>query len=348
MAGLPPPDMTLTKEARGKVEMAQIALEAVKQTALAILLKTGYPQDEAASILDVLMYAQIRGNNQGIVKLIGAGLPRDPTCQPPKVARETPLSALIDGGRSSGIVAVSYALDRAISLARAQGFGIVGTFNTNSSTGAIGYYVGKIAEQGLIGFMFAGSGEYVSMYGSYEPLFGTNPLAVSIPTDGKPIVLDMATSAIARYGIIEAQTANRPLPEGAAYDASGHATTDATAALAGAIRTFGGHKGSGLSLIVEILTGALVGTSRTEDGKKIDWGTLMMALDPAVLTDRDGFVARVTRLIALIKRSKKLPGVEDIFLPGERGDRQSEQVLQTGFLEVEDRLWGALQAAAGA
>ncbi|MBL8131700.1 MAG: Ldh family oxidoreductase [Anaerolineae bacterium] len=326
--------------------MARIALEQLRQTALTILRGSGYSEDEAAAMLDVMLYAQMRGNNQGVVKLIGPGMPRDPNSQPPRIVHETPISARIDGGRSAGMVAVRYALDIAIERARAQGIALVGVFNTYSSTGAIGYYANDLARAGLVGFVFAGSGEYVAPHGSYEAQFGTNPLAIGVPTKGKPIVLDMATSAIARYGIVEAHTAGRALPPDVAYDAAGQPTTDAAAALAGAIRTFGGHKGGGLSLIVEILTGALVGTERAADGRKVDWGTLLLALDPALLTDFDGFIERVGQVVGRVKGSKRLPGIEEILMPGERGDQRAEAVQQSGMIELDDSLWSALQAVA--
>ena len=196
------------------------------------------------------------------------------------------------------------------------------------------------------GFVFAGSGEYVAPYGSYEPRFGTNPLAIGVPAGDRPVVLDMATSAIARYGIVEAKTAGRSIPADVAYDAEGQPTTDPGAALAGAIRTFGGHKGGGLSLMVELLTGALIGTERDASRRKIDWGNLLLVLDPGLLTDGDSFLERVQRTLELVKSSKRLPGVDDILVPGERGDEQAKSVLQSGMIELEDALWSALQVTA--
>lgn len=324
----------------------QVNLEHLKQTTLTVLARSGYPPEEAQTILDVLLYAQLRGNNQGIVKLIGVGMPRDPQAQPMKIVHETKLSALLDGGRNSGMVVMRRSLDIAIDKAREHGIGITGTHNTRSSTGAIGYYANAAAQAGFIGFAFSGSGEYVAMHGSYEPIFGTNPLAIGVPSAGEPIVFDMATSAIARFGIVEAQTAGRAIPDDVAYDREGQPTTDPTAALAGAIRTFGGYKGAALAFMVETFTHELVGTRLDENGKKTDWGNLIMIIDPELLSDRETFRARVLALVERVKATRKLPGVEEILVPGERGNRVLRQALEAGSVEIEDSLWNALQQAA--
>lgn len=324
----------------------QVNLEQLKQTTLTVLARSGYSPEEAQIILEVLLYAQLRGNNQGIVKLIGAGMPRDPQARPIRIDRETKLSALLDGGRNSGMVVMRRGLDMAIDKAREHGIGITGTHNTNSSTGAIGYYANAAAQAGFIGFAFSGSGEYVAMHGAYEPIFGTNPLAIGVPSAGDPIVFDMATSAIARFGIVEAQTAGRTIPDDVAFDRDGQPTTDPTAALAGAIRTFGGYKGAALAFIVETFTHELVGTRLDETGKKTDWGNLIMIIDPELLSDREIFKARVLALVERVKATRKLPGVEEILVPGERGNRVLRQALETGSVEIEDSLWSALQQAA--
>lgn len=327
--------------------MMQVRLDDLKAVTLTVLAKSGYPTHEAQVILDVLLYAQLRGNNQGIVKLIGAGMPRSVNARPMQITRDTKLSALLDGGWNAGMVALTRAVDIAMDKAREHGIGLVGTNQTNTSTGAIGYYASRAAQAGFIAFVFSGSGEYVAMHGSYEPLFGTNPLAIAIPTTDQPIVFDMATSAIARFGIVEAKTAGRPIPEGVAYDANGQPTTDAAAALQGAIRTFGGYKGAALSLIVEVLTGGLVSTTKDADGKKTDWGNLVLVIDPELLVDGDTFEARTSQLIERVKAAKRLPGVEDILIPGERGNRILAQVEQTGMVEIDDALWSALVQVAG-
>lgn len=324
----------------------RVQVDELKRITLQVLARSGYPRDEAETILNILMYAQLRGNNQGVVKLIGAGMPRDKVCKPIAILKDTKLSALLDGGRNSGMVVVSYAMKLALQKAAEHGVGIVGTNNTNSSTGAIGYYASQIAQAGYIGLVFSGSGEYMAMYGSYQPIFGTNPLAFGIPTTGKPIVFDMATAAIARFGIVEAKTAGRSIPEGVAYDNKGQLTTDPSAALGGAIRAFGGYKGAALALLIEVLTHPLVATNPDENGHKSDWGNLLLVLGPELLVDGNTFAERTSNLVQQLKAAQRLPGVDEILVPGERGDRFMDAVMQAGSIEIEDQLWTALQQAA--
>lgn len=321
----------------------KVQVDELKDVTLQVLLRSGYPLDEAKTILDVLMYAQLRGNNQGIVKLIGAGMPRDKTAVPISVLKETKLSALLDGGRNSGMVVLTHATSLAIDKAREHGVGIIGTNNSNSSTGAIGYYASILAKAGLIGLVFSGSGEYVAMYGSYQPLLGTNPLAFGIPSVGKPIVFDMATAAIARFGIVEAKTAGRTIPEGVAYNSVGQLTTDPTAALGGAIRAFGGYKGASLALLVEVLTHPLVGTTKDVNGRKVDWGNLVIAIDPELLIDSSRFEEQVSGLVDRLKNASKLPEFDEILIPGERGDSYMEAVLREGWIDIEEQLWNNLK-----
>lgn len=325
----------------------KVSIDDLKSTTRQAILNQGYSAADTEIILEIIMYAQLRGNNQNVVKLVGAGMPANPDAGDITIVKDTKLSALIDGTWSQGMVVVTQAMSLAIDKANSHGFGIVGTHKTNSSTGAIGYYARKIAEAGLIGFVFSGSSEFMAMYGSYEPFFGTNPLAIGIPTSDQPIVFDMATAAIAYYGILGAKMAGESIPEDVAYDDEGNITTDPARALAGAIKTFGGYKGSALALIVEVLTRPLVGASRKADGTKEDWGNLIFAIDPELLADDlESFQAGVSDLIERLKSRKKLPDVDEILVPGERGDKFYDQVVAAGELEIDDNLWQQLRDVA--
>ncbi len=328
----------------------RVPVDKLRDVTKQAILRNGYGEGQASVILDVLMYAQLRGNNQGVVKLIGAGMPNDPEAGAVEVVRETTLSVLVNGNRNHGMVALTVATDRAIEKAAQHGFGIAGTYNTYTSTGALGYYADRIARQGFVGFVFAGSPERVCMHGSYEPIFGTNPIAVGVPTEDAPLVLDMATAAMAFYGLIEAKTAGQSIPADVAYDAEGRPTTDPDEAIKGAIRPFDrAHKGAGLAMMVEILTGPLVGAAFVGIGDAAgNWGNLVYALDPELLVDGPLFRQQVSQLVERVKQTKRLPGTEEITVPGERESRLYQQSLESGKVEIEDNLWQALNDVAHA
>ncbi|MGA7826121.1 MAG: Ldh family oxidoreductase [Geobacteraceae bacterium] len=309
----------------------------------------GYNDEETQAICDVLLYAQLRGNNQGVAKLIGKGIPKDPQSGTIVIEKETPISARINGNRNHAMVVVKKAQEIVIEKAKKNGFGIAGTFNTNTSSGAIGYFAAELARQGLIGFVFGRSPERVAMHGSFEPVFGTNPLAVGIPADPDPIVLDMSTAAISFYGLVEASTAGENIPDDVAYDAEGKPTTNPKDAIQGAIRSFDrSHKGSGLALVNEILGGPLVGAAFCGLGdSKGNWGHLIYAIDPDILGEREEFIKNVNEIIARVKGTKKLPGVAEIFIPGERGACRARHHKKTGVIDIEENLLAELRVVAG-
>lgn len=318
-------------------------LESITKKAIS---KYGYSEEEVKIILDVLMYAQLRGNNQGVVKLIGKGVPKDQNAGEIKIIRETKLSTLLDGNKNFGMIVNTKAVEIAIKKAKEHGFAIVGTNNTSSSTGAIGYYAKKIAEQGLIGFVYAGSPEAVAPHGSIEPKFGTNPLSIGIPTENEPVVFDMATAAIAWFGLVQANTAGKKIPNNVAIDNKGVATDDPSQAMEGAILPFDrSYKGSGLSMIVESFTGPLVGATFVGIGKG-DWGNLIYIIDPELLVDLKEFKSNMTKMVKNIKGSQKANGFDMIYVPGERGDMVARKNLASAEIEVEDNLLNELKKVA--
>lgn len=325
-----------------------ITINEITDLSLRALKKQGYNDEEAKIILDMLLYAQLRGNNQGIVKLIGKGIPKNPQAGTITIEKETKLSARINGAKNPGAVVMHNAVRTAITKAKEHGFGMVGTHDTNSSTGALGYWANQIAKEGLIGFVFAGSPETVAYHGSYEPIFGTNPMAIGVPTDTDPLVLDMATAAMAYYGLIEAKTAGKKIPSDIAYDANGQLTDDPGKAMDGALRPFDkSYKGAGLALMVEILTGPLVGASFTGFGDTAgNWGNLVFVIDPELITDRKVFAENVAKLGKRVKATKKLPETADIVLPGERGNTLTKTRLASGQIEIEENLYHELKKAA--
>mmetsp|Transcript_11509 Transcript_11509/g.49595 ORF Transcript_11509/g.49595 Transcript_11509/m.49595 type:complete len:887 (-) Transcript_11509:40-2700(-) len=307
----------------------------------------GYDDVETQILLDVMMYAQLRGNNQGIIKVTTKGIARDPAWAPIAIEHETQLSACLNGNKNAGMVVIHKAMDMAIEKAKTHGFGICGTNNTSTSTGALGYYAQKIAEEGLIAMVFAGSPEFVAPNGAIQPIFGTNPIGVGIPTAGKPVVLDMATSAYSFFGLLEARTAGKKIPHGVAIDSAGKITEDPNAAIdGGAIIGFdGGYKSSNLALMVELLAGPLVGAAVTDKMAAKNWGNLVVAIDPKLLGQGE-FERRAKMVTDRVKAAKRQPDVDEILLPGERGDGVAARARASGVIDVESNLWAGLQELA--
>ncbi len=160
----------------------------------------------------------------------------------------------------------------------------------------------------------------------------------------------MATAAMAYFGVVEANTAGRPLPDNVAYDADGNPTTDAAKALDGALLTFdkGGYKGSSLSMMVQALTGPVMGAYFTGVGDQAsNWGGhLIVVFDPELFDGSEATESGVSELVQKAKSARTLPGVDEVLAPSERGDRLAAERLAAGELEVEDNLWKELQKAA--
>ncbi len=329
----------------------RIKLDELRELTNRAVLHYGYSEQEAEMISEVLLYAQLRGNNQGVVKLIGSGIPKSPDTQAVETIKESPVSALLNAHGTHAMIALNQAIDLGMKKAREQGIGLIGVNHIATSSGALGFYAKRIADSGLIGIIFAGSMETVAAEGSSEAIFGTNPLAIGIPGESEPVILDMTTAAMAFYGVVEANTAGRKLPEGIAYDKAGTPTTDPAAVLDdGALRSFDqSHKGSGLAMMVQMLTGPLVGSYFTGFGDVANnWGGhLVLAINPSLFGDLSSFRNGVAQMVGKVKATRKLPGVQEILVPGERGNSKTKEVLTSGEIEIEDNLYQELKKVAG-
>lgn len=308
------------------------------------LFKYGYTNKETDIILDMLMYAQLRGNNQGIVKLIGKGIPKNKEAKRPTIEKETPASALINANATMEAIALEQAVKLVVKKAKKLGIAIVGVHNGRGSSGAIGYWSRKIANEGLIGITMSsypiGS---IPPHGSYEPLFCTNPIAWGVPKKGEPIILDMASAAIAYYGLVEAKTAGIKVAKGLGYDKHGKETIDPAEIMDGATRPFDkGFKGAGLALMVQIIGGALVGAD-FNTGSMDNNGNVVIAINPNSLVGTNKFIEETTKMTKAIKNAKKLPGIKEIYVPGERGDKIRTKILEKGEIDIEDNLLSELK-----
>jgi len=319
----------------------KIRTQELKDKVLEGVKKLGYEGGDAQKITEVLLYAQLRDNNQGIAKIATGGVPEASDVEEFKVVSENKCGALISGGHS--MASSAKASEMAVDLAKEHGVGIVGLNHTHTSSGAIGYFSKQIAEAGLIGLVCVGNGgfAFVAPSGSAEPKLGTNPISYAFPYNGGEVVFDNATAAMAYFGIIEAKLKGEKLPEGIGFDKDGNPSTNPADVLDGSVETFAKHKGFGLSLLVQLLGGpfsmAGIPGSNEEDGA----GTFVMAIDPGLLAGKEEFMKRSTELAESMKSAKPLPG-QEVFLPGEQGDAKTKQAEETGEIEIPDAIWEEL------
>lgn len=318
-----------------------VSVTELEEKVLTGVQQLGYEGAEARIIADVLLYAEMRGNNQGITKIATGGVPKASEVEELRVTKTSKCGALLSGGHS--MVATARAAEMAVSLAEEHGVGVVSSNHAHTSSGAIGYFSRQIARNGLIGFVCVGNGPwaFVAPSGSAEPRLGTNPFSYAFPYNGGEVVFDNATSAMAYFGIVEAQLKGEPLPVGIGYDKDGNPSTDAAAVLDGSVATFAGHKGFGLSLFVQVLGGAfsLAATPGVHDDDGC--GTFVLAIDPGLLAGKAEFMERSTALVEQVKSAEPLPG-EQVVLPGEQGDAAAEEARQTGKIEIADAIWNEL------
>jgi LDH2 family malate/lactate/ureidoglycolate dehydrogenase len=202
----------------------------------------------------------------------------------------------------------------------------VGSHHGNHS-GAASVYVRKISEAGYIGiYMAVGNANHMAPWGGIDLLLSTNPIAIAVPAGEQPIVLlDIATT-VAAYGKVKlAVQQGQMIPEGWMIDKKGKALIDSSKATEGSLLPIGGHKGYGLALMISLLAGTLnnaaVGKETVDFNAHHDLitntGQALIAVDPAALGDSKLFIDRVIRVVNDIKSSSKLPGVNEIHIPGE-------------------------------
>lgn len=320
----------------------------------ALLKKSGAGGEEAGATAEVLAEGDLRGfASHGMLRLpyILRALKRGTIVAKAdvKIIKESPGTALVDGGHGLGHHVATNAMKIAIEKAKKAGIGSVCVRNTNHF-GIAGYYAEMAAREGLVGVVTTTTDALVHPWGGVEPLLGTNALAIGIPNEPKPILLDMAMSIAARGKIVKAVKEGKPIPESWAIDNEGRPTTDPKKAIEGALSPFGGVKGYGLAFVLEVLAGPLagaaagkdvVGTLEPVEGYSTK-GDFMVAIDPAAFGSLEDFKRRVQEFVQQIKGSKKAPGFDEILVPGEPEFRNREKNLKSG-VEIAEEVWAEVK-----
>lgn len=303
--------------------------QALAEKALATL---GYLPAEATTIATHLVDAATWGYEF-------AGLPRvlviaeRPELKKPRfpvtVVKDTPVSALVDGGNNVGYISMLRVAELAIEKVRQSGVAMIGMRNSWFA-GRNAYYLEKIARAGY-GAIYAGSSTpTVVPPGARQKALGTNPLAIALPGKPDPFIFDMGTASVMSGELLMKAFLGEDFDEVVGIDKEGKPTRSARALQEGGVLPFGGHKGYGLSLAVQAL-GLLAG-ARTRNGDVADFGYFLLAFDPELLMPLGQFTSELTELTERLKGLPRQPGVSQIRVPAERGFREREIRRRQGIL----------------
>ena len=338
--------------------MPNLTAEELTTICLNVFEKLNIPPSEAEIVTRSMVDANRVGHDShGVIHLpkyvreLEAGLIQPNV--PIKTLHESASIAVLNGNWGFGPVIATRAVELAIQKAEQTDVSSVAISQCNE-VGRLGGYACLAADAEMIGLLMAndhGGGTCVAPHGGIEGRLSTNPIACAVPIEGQdPIVLDMSTSVVASGKIRVKQHRNEVLPEGWLINAEGESTTDAEdfyGVPPAAILPLGGiaaHKGFGLSVIVDILTGALTGAgcSRSEDAR-VGNGLFVLVINVASFREFPGFSAEVERFIEYLKSAKHAAGVDTIRMPGERGWEEQRKREQEG-IPIDMETWQQIQA----
>jgi len=294
------------------------------------LERAGARPGDAAVIADGLCAADLRGVHSHGALRVGIYVDRlragsiNPGAEL-QIVRDSGAVVVADAQAGPGIAMAARAMDLAIARAQAHGIAAVSVRNTNHC-GMLAFFAMRALPAGAVGVAASNGDSLVAPWGARARFLGTNPIAVAVPArEEPPLVLDMATSVVAHGRIKGAADRGEAIPPDWAVDASGRATTDPVQALAGALLPFGGVKGSGISILVDLLAGLLPGGRSAPEivplyqrlGEPQGIGQLFMALHVNAFDSLEAFTRRVDEAVRRIRALPPASGVTRVTLPGE-------------------------------
>ncbi|MGQ0685846.1 Ldh family oxidoreductase [Bradyrhizobium sp.] len=299
--------------------------EDLQRYAVALLAGGGFGRQQAEQTAEVLVWANARGvDSHGVlripryVEMVEAGT-IVPGAEPAVVERKGAISVL-EAARAPGASAMIAAMQEAVDQASKFGVGWCSARNITHA-GAIGYYALQAAQEGFVGIVMTASGPLMAYQGSRGSAVSTNPLAIAVPTTGEPIVLDMSTANVALGKVMAARDAGRSVPPDWGVDEAGQPTTDPKQVAT--LTPLGGPKGSGLSLMIEILVSVLVNNAVIAPALSGEATGRMNGLAIAVQIEAfggsDRFSQDVAHLALALKAVPLAAGTSSILMPGERG-----------------------------
>lgn len=312
-------------------ELVRVSGEKLRKLFKQKLMLNGMKEEFADRTADVLLWADERGiHSHGSVRMqyyserqAKGGFNDEPNL---KFEKTGPSSAIYHGDNAKGTYVAYVAMEEAIEMAKESGIAVVG-ISKLSHSGAIGYFVEQAAREGMVALSVVQSDPMVVPFGGTEPYFGTNPIAFGVPRkDGKePIVFDMATTVQAWGKILDARSKNKEIPDTWAVDKDGKPTTDPYKV--NALLPVAGPKGYGLMMMVDVLSGSLLGlphgkhvSSMYKDLSEYrNLGQLHIVINPDFFSSRELLEEKMEQMVEELHSQKPAPGFDEVYYPGELG-----------------------------
>lgn len=309
----------------------RIAASALLDFTARVYQAVGVPEGQARQVAALMVEADLNGSDghgvfrlpQYVRRIRAGGMNPQAT---PRIVEERAAAALVDGDNGLGHLAVSLAAETAIAKAKTAGVAWCGVRNGNHA-GPASLYARMPLRHDMVGLYLAvGSANHLPPWGGLELLLSTNPIAIAVPSAGEaPVVLDMATT-VAAYGKVKVKAQRgEMMPEGWMIDRQGRPLLDPKRSAEGLLLPIGGYKGYGLALMIGLLAGTLNGAAmgrdvvdfNADDTTVTNTGQAILAIDISAFGDVALFKQRVADLVEELKGSEKLPGVQEIRIPGE-------------------------------
>jgi LDH2 family malate/lactate/ureidoglycolate dehydrogenase len=319
----------------------KININSLKNLLTDILIKKGFSNKDALFIANDYWNAEISGKRtHGIIKFYKELAFINDKEATPRVIKDKGPIVLIDANKEVGPLAAKKAIDLLIKRARKYGVAIVGMKNSQRY-GSLSSWSLRIAEADLIGIVINSCEPAAAPYRGISPILGTNPLSVSIPMPNNPIILDMATSKSSMSELLLSVYNNKPLKRATFLDKNGKYTTNPRKV--NAVESFGGYKGYGLGLILQILSGSLVTAKMGFNIKNhYDFGYYFQAIDPTILQNLETFKSQNEIFIKEIRSGKKKVGAKEILIPGERSMKTKEKALKNENIIISEKIFSQL------
>jgi uncharacterized oxidoreductase len=322
-----------------------------------IFTALGTPDPDARWVAELLVRANLRGHDShGVIRVpqYVTSIRKGETnpCPAIQVLHETPTTAIVDGDLGLGQVVARRATEVALGKAAQQGLAAVGVRRANH-IGRLADYAELAAARGCVGLVWTNAPTAASVvpFGGVSRRLSTNPLAVAVPgPEGSvAISVDMATSIVAEGKVRVKRNRKEPLPPGWAIDAQGRPVTDVETFYGpprAGLLPVGGHKGTALGLVVEVLGGILSGEGAIGDRTgPVHNGTFILLIDVTRFLPLAAFTAQVTDLVTWVKSAVPAQGVAEVMVPGEPEARSAAHRRAHG-IPVEDETWRQIEVIA--